>query len=285
MNSIVSVTALNKTFDQNRALNDINLDLSHQGMTALLGPSGSGKSTLLRHLNGLVAGDSNKQQAGCISIMGQPVQQAGKIHKNIRATRSHAGFIFQQFNLVNRLTVITNVLIGALSDTPWWRSFTGRFTQAQQDKALEALNRVDMADFAHQRVSTLSGGQQQRVAIARALMQDAKIIFADEPIASLDPESSRIVMELLQQINQQENIPVIVTLHQVEHAKNYCEHVIALRDGHIFYQGSSAGLSTSQLHDLYKGKTEEAGVIVEGNFPNMPDSLSPIEIPQSTVNS
>ena len=285
MNSIVSITELNKTFDNNRALNNINLDLNHRGMTALLGPSGSGKSTLLRHLNGLVAGDNNKQQLGSISIMGQPVQQAGKIHKNIRDTRSYAGFIFQQFNLVNRLTVITNVLIGSLSDTPWWRSFTGRFTQAQRNKALEALNRVGMADFAHQRVSTLSGGQQQRVAIARALMQDAKIIFADEPIASLDPESSRIVMELLQQINQQESIPVIVTLHQVEHAKTYCEHVIALRDGHIFYQGSSAGLSTSQLHALYRGKNEEAGVIVEGNFPNTPDSLAPIEMSQSTVNS
>jgi phosphonate transport system ATP-binding protein len=285
MNSIVSITELNKTFGKNQALNNINLDLNHRGMTALLGPSGSGKSTLLRHLNGLVAGDNSKQDAGAISILDQPVQQAGKIDRDIRHTRSHAGFIFQQFNLVNRLSVITNVLVGALSDTPWWRSFSGRFTRSQRDKALEALNRVGMADFAHQRVSTLSGGQQQRVAIARALMQDAKIIFADEPIASLDPESSRIVMELLQQINQQEKIPVIVTLHQVEHALKYCQHVIALRDGHIFYQGSSKALNTQSLQALYRGKTEEAGVIVEGNFPNTPDTSLPIETTQSTVNS
>ncbi|GLQ71995.1 ATP-binding cassette domain-containing protein [Vibrio penaeicida] len=194
MDSIVNVADLNKTFGENRALNNINLDLTHRGMTALLGPSGSGKSTLLRHLNGLMAGDKSSSTSGEIQIMGQPVQLGGKVHKKIRSTRSQAGFIFQQFNLVNRLSVLTNVLIGALSETPWWRSLSGQFTQAQQKKALEALDRVGMAAFAHQRVSTLSGGQQQRVAIARALMQDAKIIFADEPIASLDPESSRIVM-------------------------------------------------------------------------------------------
>ncbi|PKF76593.1 phosphonate ABC transporter ATP-binding protein [Vibrio sp. vnigr-6D03] len=284
MDSIVSVADLNKTFGENRALNNINLDLTHRGMTALLGPSGSGKSTLLRHLNGLMAGDKSSSTSGEIQIMGQPVQLSGKVHKKIRSTRSQAGFIFQQFNLVNRLSVLTNVLIGALSETPWWRSLSGQFTQAQQKKALEALDRVGMAAFAHQRVSTLSGGQQQRVAIARALMQDAKIIFADEPIASLDPESSRIVMELLQQINQQENIPVIVTLHQVEHALNYCEHVIALRDGHIFYQGSSNGLTTTQLEALYRGKTEEAGVIVEGHFPNTPISEASIETNPTTVN-
>ncbi|EGU60755.1 phosphonate/organophosphate ester transporter subunit [Vibrio nigripulchritudo ATCC 27043] len=283
MDSIVTVTDLNKTFGKNRALNSINLDLTHRGMTALLGPSGSGKSTLLRHLNGLMAGDKT-DASGDIRIMGQPVQQSGKVNKQIRTTRSQAGFIFQQFNLVNRLSVMTNVLIGALSETPWWRTVSGQFTIEQKRKALEALDRVGMASFAHQRVSTLSGGQQQRVAIARALMQDAKIIFADEPIASLDPESSRVVMELLQQINQQENIPVIVTLHQVEHALNYCEHVIALRDGHIFYQGSSNGLTSSQLEALYRGKTEEAGVIVEGNFAGSPAPSPAIELNQPTVN-
>jgi phosphonate transport system ATP-binding protein len=180
MDSIVTVTDLNKTFGKNRALNSINLDLTHLDMTALLGPSGSGKSTLLRHLNGLMAGDKT-DASGDIRIMGQPVQQSGKVNKQIRATRSQAGFIFQQFNLVNRLPVMTNVLIGALSETPWWRTVSGQFTTEQKRKALEALDRVGMASFAHQRVSTLSGGQQQRVAIARALMQDAKIIFADEP--------------------------------------------------------------------------------------------------------
>ncbi|MBD1559243.1 phosphonate ABC transporter ATP-binding protein [Vibrio sp. S9_S30] len=284
MDSIVTVTDLHKTFGKNRALNNINLDLTHRGMTALLGPSGSGKSTLLRHLNGLIAGNKSNDPSGEIRIMGQRVQQSGKVDKRIRTTRSQAGFIFQQFNLVNRLSVITNVLIGALSETPWWRSLSGQFTQAQQTKALEALDRVGMAAFAHQRVSTLSGGQQQRVAIARALMQDAKIIFADEPIASLDPESSRVVMELLQQINQQENIPVIVTLHQVEHALNYCEHVIALRDGHIFYQGSSHGLTPTQLEALYRGKTEEAGVIVKGHFPSTPLSAPSIKTNPATVN-
>jgi phosphonate transport system ATP-binding protein len=268
MESIVTVTDLNKTFDQTRALKNISLTLTEPGMTALLGPSGSGKSTLLRHLNGLIAADPSTDSSSGISVLGRQVQVGGRFDRDIRATRAQAGFIFQQFNLVNRLSVLTNVLIGALSKTPWWLSLTGQFTQAQKRKALKALERVGMAEFAQQRVSTLSGGQQQRVAIARALMQDAKIIFADEPIASLDPESSRIVMELLQHISQQENIPVIVTLHQVEHALNYCQHVIALRDGCVFYQGASTGLTQPQLEALYKGKTEQAGVILEGHFPS-----------------
>ncbi|MFD2178352.1 phosphonate ABC transporter ATP-binding protein [Veronia pacifica] len=251
MNSIVDVKNLTKSFDGKKALKAINLVIEHKHMTALLGPSGSGKSTLLRHLSGLMFSD--KAGGGEIKVLGKVVQSHGRASKDVRHCRSQAGYIFQQFNLVNRLTVMTNVLIGALSYTPTWRTLTGQFTTEQKQQAMAALERVGMAEFAHQRVSTLSGGQQQRVAIARALMQKAKIIFADEPIASLDPESSRIVMELLRDINQKEGIPVIVTLHQVEHALNYCQHVVALKEGEIFYQGESRELDRKAIESLYRG--------------------------------
>lgn len=250
MCNIIEVTNVTKTFNDKKALKNINLTIKNTGLTALLGPSGSGKSTLLRHLSGLVFAD--KSQQATIKVFGNVIQKQGKASKNIRQFRSQAGYIFQQFNLVNRMSVLTNVLVGALSSTPTWRALTGLFTQEQKQQAINALRRVGMEEFALQRVSTLSGGQQQRVAIARALMQKAKIIFADEPIASLDPESSRIVMELLQDINQKEGIPVLVTLHQVDHALKYCNEIVALQSGLVFYQGASEALSQAQLTELYR---------------------------------
>ncbi|MBD5702754.1 phosphonate ABC transporter ATP-binding protein, partial [Citrobacter freundii] len=164
----------------------------------------------------------------------------------------HTGYIFQQFNLVNRLTVLENVLIGALGSTPFWRTCFSWFTAEQKQRALQALTRVGMAHFAYQRVSTLSGGQQQRVAIARALMQQAKVILADEPIASLDPESARIVMDTLRDINQTDGITVVVTLHQVDYALRYCERIVALRQGNVFFDGSSQHFDNDRFDHLYR---------------------------------
>ncbi|WEM44154.1 phosphonate ABC transporter ATP-binding protein (plasmid) [Photobacterium sp. DA100] len=264
MDTIISIRNINKTFGNKQALKRVNLTITERSMTALLGPSGSGKSTLMRHLSGLVVSDKDVDSK--ITVLGQTVQAQGKASKQIRRSRSQAGYIFQQFNLVNRLSVLTNVLIGALSETAKWRTLTGTFTAKQKLRALQALQRVGMEQFAHQRVSTLSGGQQQRVAIARALMQQAKIIFADEPIASLDPESSRIVMELLEDINRKEGIPVVVTLHQVDHALKYCKQIIALRDGEVFYQGAATELTEQKLTALYtaaKPQAENASVGAE----------------------
>ena len=164
MNKIIEVRSLSKTFDNKKALKEISLEISHPGITALLGPSGSGKSTLLRHLSGLVFSDHREGTE--VRVMGELVQSRGKAAPQVRRCRARAGYIFQQFNLVNRMSVLTNVLIGALSSTAKWRTLTGCFTQAQQQQAMAALERVGMAEYAHQRVSTLSGGQQQRVAIA-----------------------------------------------------------------------------------------------------------------------
>lgn len=200
MQTIIRVEKLAKTFNQHQALHAVDLNIHHGEMVALLGPSGSGKSTLLRHLSGLITGD--KSAGSHIELLGRTVQREGRLARDIRKSRANTGYIFQQFNLVNRLSVLENVLIGALGSTPFWRTCFSWFTGEQKQRALQALTRVGMVHFAHQRVSTLSGGQQQRVAIARALMQQAKVILADEPIASLDPESARIVMDTLRDINQ-----------------------------------------------------------------------------------
>ncbi|WP_435946483.1 phosphonate ABC transporter ATP-binding protein [Dryocola sp. BD586] len=250
MQTIIRVNKLSKTFNGHQALSAVDLAVNAGEMVALLGPSGSGKSTLLRHLSGLITSDKTAESR--VELLGRTVQKAGRLARDIRKSRAHTGYIFQQFNLVNRLTVLENVLIGALGSTPFWRTCVNWFTREQKQRALQALTRVGMAQLAYQRVSTLSGGQQQRVAIARALMQQAKVILADEPIASLDPESARIVMETLHDINRLDGITVVVTLHQVDYALRYCERIVALRQGHIFYDGSSSAFDNERLGNLYR---------------------------------
>lgn len=250
MQTIIRVEKLSKSFNQHQALNAVDLNICSGEMVALLGPSGSGKSTLLRHLSGLITGD--KSPGSRVELLGRTVQHEGHLARDIRKSRAHTGYIFQQFNLVNRLTVLENVLIGALGSTPFWRTCFSWFSQEQKQRALQALTRVGMAHFAYQRVSTLSGGQQQRVAIARALMQQAKVILADEPIASLDPESARIVMDTLRDINQTDGITVVVTLHQVDYALRYCERIVALRQGNVFFDGSSQHFDNDRFDHLYR---------------------------------
>lgn len=245
----IQVDRLTKSFGSAvKALDAVSLSIQPGEIVALIGASGSGKSTLLRHLTGLVTGS---RESGAIRVNGAEVQAGGRISNDIRQTRRHIGFIFQQFNLVGRLSVLTNVLAGRLGRTPLWRSLFHSFTREERYDALRALGRVGIADQAHQRASTLSGGQQQRAAIARALVQRAKIILADEPIASLDPEAARRVMELLSEINREDGITVVVSLHQVGFALRYCSRVVALKDGHVVYDGATADLSTDGLRGIY----------------------------------
>lgn len=252
MTYAVETRELTKSFANCLALDKVSIKISEGEMVALLGASGSGKSTLLRHLPGFVTSTS-----GEIDVLGQTVQSNGKLKSSFKKVRSRVGFVFQQFNLVNRLPVITNVLIGQLYETPWWRSLVMRFTTEQRQKALEALASVGIEQTAWQRASTLSGGQQQRAALARCLVQKAKIILADEPIASLDPESSRKVMELLLQMNQVHKCTVLVSLHQVEFAVRYCKRTIALNAGRVVYDGPSAALTPQLLAELYGSSADE----------------------------
>ncbi|HET6828040.1 MAG TPA: ATP-binding cassette domain-containing protein, partial [Ramlibacter sp.] len=167
------------------------------------------------------------------------------------------GFVFQQFNLVDRLPVIVNVLAGALHRMPGWRSVLRWFSPEEKARALEALRRVGIAECCWQRASTLSGGQQQRAAIARAVVQGAQVILADEPIASLDPESSRRVMDILARVNQEDGCTVLVSLHQVNVALKYCPRTVALHQGRVVYDGPSAQLTPALLRDLYGADADE----------------------------
>jgi len=255
MHAAIEIVHLSKTFGTGkRALDKVNLTIQPGEMVALIGASGSGKSTLLRHIAGLMPGDRDAQAQ--IAVNGRMVQQAGRIGRGIRQTRAGIGFVFQQFNLVGRLPVITNVLAGNLGRLPLWRSLFRLFTDEQRRLAVNALARVGIAPCAFQRASTLSGGQQQRAAIARALVQRAKVILADEPIASLDPESSRRVMATLADINHADNVTVVVSLHQVDFALKYCRRVVALRDGKVLFDGAAATVTAKLLRDLYGDESD-----------------------------
>jgi phosphonate transport system ATP-binding protein len=199
MEPAIDVAHLTKTFGASRggtgqkALDDASLKIMPGEMVALIGASGSGKSTLLRHIAGLVASDADPRCS--VAVHGGCLQAAGSAARDIRRRRRDISVVFQQFNLVDRLPVLTNVLVGMLGRVPLWRSLPGIFTTAEKQSAFRALSRVGIADLVCQRASTLSGGQQQRAAIARALVQRARIILADEPIASLDP--GRLVRQCL----------------------------------------------------------------------------------------
>jgi phosphonate transport system ATP-binding protein len=251
----IRIERLSKSFDSNRkALDEINLRIGEGEMVALIGASGSGKSTLLRHIAGFTASDP---QPSRIDILGRPIQQDGRIVREVRRIRRDIGFVFQQFNLVHRLTVETNVLIGALSRLPLWRRLTGRFPRAERELTLAALGEVGIAHKAAERASNLSGGQQQRAALARALVQRARLILADEPIASLDPQSSRRVMDMLRMLNRDHRLTVVVSLHQVDIAMEYCARTVALRDGRVVYDGPSAALTPALLQQLYGNAARE----------------------------
>jgi phosphonate transport system ATP-binding protein len=254
MQPAIRVTTLSKSFGQRLALDCVNLEVLPGEMVALIGASGSGKSTLLRHISGLVCCNPG---SGEVLVHGASVQRGGRLVPDIRQVRAGIGFIFQQFNLVGRLPLIVNVLTGALHGMPLWRSLARKFTREELRLGLEALARVGIADQAMQRASTLSGGQQQRGAIARALVQGANIMLADEPIASLDPESSRRVMEILATINREDRCTVVVSLHQVNVALKYCPRTVALRQGRVVYDGPSAELTPALLRDLYGAEADE----------------------------
>jgi len=250
----VNVEKLSKRFGKTQALCAVDLVVEPGEMVALIGASGSGKSTLIRHVAGLEHGDG---ETCCVTVQDRVMQKGGRLSPEARAIRREVGVVFQQFNLVNRLPVLTNVLIGRLGHIPAWRGTFGWFTREEQLDAMQALARVGIAERARQRSSTLSGGQQQRAAIARALVQGARVLLADEPIASLDPASARRVMETMAEINRVDGITVMVSLHQVEYARLYCPRTIALKAGEIAFDGPSEALTNEFLREIYGDASEE----------------------------
>jgi phosphonate transport system ATP-binding protein len=252
--AVLSVRDVSKSFKERRALAGVSIDVARGEMIALIGPSGSGKSTLLRSISGLQTIDAG---AGTITAFDTLIQSRGKVTDKVREARIRMGFIFQQFNLVGRLSLFTNVVLGSLGRINFWRGLFGRWPDETRTAAMAALARVGVADYAAQRANTLSGGQQQRGAIARALVQKAKIILADEPVASLDPVSARKVMEILRELNTVDGLTVIVTLHQVDYALRYCDRVVALKAGKVVYDGPAKTLAKPTLIDIYGPEFED----------------------------
>ena len=225
------------------ALRDVSIDVKEGEFLVILGPSGAGKSTLMRCINRLV-----EPTSGRILLDGREV--TGR-RRQLRAARRDIGMVFQQFNLVKRLSVLMNVLSGRLAYHTFWPSLLYKFDQDDKRVAIECLTRVNMEHKAFQRADTLSGGEQQRVAIARALAQEPKVILADEPVASLDPRIARQVLTYLKQIAGELGITVLCNLHQVEYAREYAERVVGLSQGTVVFDGPSGKLTDDILQQIY----------------------------------
>jgi phosphonate transport system ATP-binding protein len=243
---VVEITDLGKTYPgtADPALTGVSLTVDRGEIVVLLGLSGSGKSTLLRHIDGLELPSS-----GRVVALGEDVPALRG--KALRALRGRIGFIFQQFEIVGPLTVLENVLTGSLSTLRGPRVGIWTYPSALRLKALTHLDRVGMLERAYQRADTLSGGQQQRVAIARALMQDPEILLADEPVASLDPESSGQVMSLIREIAAEQGLTVVCSLHQVDLALGWGDRIIGLRAGKVVLDTPTEGLSREQVMEIY----------------------------------
>jgi phosphonate transport system ATP-binding protein len=266
--TVVEVRQVSKSFDRRTPiLKDVSFSLRRGEMVALIGASGAGKSTLIRAIAGLVPIDKDARGqtpgASGITLFGAPMQRNGRVARSAKTLRARVGVIFQQFNLVPRLSVHTNVCLGTLGRVSFLRGTLGRFSAHDQRRAVHALARVGMAEHALKRGSELSGGQQQRAAIARTLMQGAELLIADEPIASLDPKSARRVMDILADMNGRDGLTVLVSLHQVEYALKYCPRTIALRSGTIAYDGPSNQLTAAVLSDIY-GAEESELLLMDG---------------------
>lgn len=235
---------LSKRFGNTTAVDSVSLTVEAGSFVGVIGRSGAGKSTLLRMINRL-----NDPSSGSIHYDGIAVTDLQG--SALRQWRRNCAMVFQQFNLVGRLDVLTNVLMGRLTSVPTWRSLLTLWSDADKLAALEALERFGMADFAAQRCDQLSGGQQQRVAICRALVQQPKIILADEPIASLDPRNTQVVMDALRSINRDLGITVLCNLHALDVARNYCDRLVGMSAGRVVFDGVPDALSESVVQDLY----------------------------------
>ena len=256
--TVIQARGVSKSFAGARVLDELSFAIQRGEMVGLIGASGSGKSTLIRALAGLTPIDHDRRQESSeILLFERPIQRRGRVARSANGLRVRVGVIFQQFNLVPRLSVLTNVCLGLLGQMPLIQSTFGHFTLDEKRRAMQALARVGIAEHALKRGCDLSGGQQQRAAIARALVQGAEIIIADEPIASLDPTAARRVMDILADLNRRDGITVLVSLHQVEYALRYCPRTIALNAGRSVYDGPSRSLTPGLLSSIYGAESDE----------------------------
>ncbi|WP_160007404.1 phosphonate ABC transporter ATP-binding protein [Rhizobium sp. 18055] len=233
-----------RRFGKKTAVDSVTLDIPQGQMVGIIGRSGAGKSTLLRMINRL-----QEPSSGSIHFAGVEVSRLRG--KGLRNWQRDCAMIFQQFNLVPRLDVLTNVILGRLNHRSTTMSLLGIFTREERIQAIAALERLGIEQTALQMAGTLSGGQQQRVAIARALMQAPKMLLADEPIASLDPLNAKIVMDALRDINEREGITVITNLHTLDTARSYCERIVGMAGGRVVFDGKPSDLTADAVNEIY----------------------------------
>lgn len=238
------VDGLTCRFGTKAAVDNASFSIAPGSFVGVIGRSGAGKSTLLRMINRLAEPSEGR-------ILFEGVDVTALRGRDLRLWRARSAMIFQQFNLVGRLDVLTNVLMGRLADMPSWRSLSQFWSEQDKARAMSALEQFDMGTFAAQRADQLSGGQQQRVAIARALVQDPDVILADEPIASLDPRNTRVVMDALQRINKHFGITVVCNLHSLDLARTYCDRLIGMSAGRVVFDGAPERLTDHIARELY----------------------------------
>lgn len=260
---MLEVKNLTKVYDDGTvALHDVTFTVGEGEFLIIIGLSGSGKSTLLRCINRLV-----EPTEGQIVWNGQDITAADP--KQLRRIRRQIGMVFQQFNLVRRSKVITNVIAGRLGYVDRWRSLLRRFPEKDRKMAMDALKRLGIEDQAHKRADELSGGQQQRVGIARALMQEPEMILADEPVASLDPVLAHSILQHLEDLNQEEDITILCALHYLDLVQRYATRVIGLRAGEIVYRGTREeirAMTDEEFKDIYGKEAERVGAGIEGTL-------------------
>ena len=242
---MLEIKNLTKVYpDGTRALNDVSFTVQDGEFLVVIGLSGSGKSTLLRCINRLI-----EPTSGQIILDGVDITAASPAE--LRRIRRSIGMIFQQFNLVKRSTVMRNVMAGRLGYANPWLSMLGIFPKQDRERASRALSTVGILEKAGNRADALSGGQQQRVGIARALMQEPKVLLADEPVSSLDPATSHSVLKYIEQINRQEGVTVLCSLHFLSLARTYASRIIALKDGYLMFDGLPADIDENRFKEIY----------------------------------
>jgi phosphonate transport system ATP-binding protein len=245
---MLTVEQLTKVFSPRLvALDDVSFAIEPHTFTAVLGPSGAGKTTLVRCILRLTRPDR-----GRVWFDGHDLTTSSRLE--LQQARGQIGFVTQQSSLVRRRSALENCLAGRLRELPWWRCALGRYPDALLKEGLAALSRVQLLEHAFRRADQLSGGQQQRVAIARAIVQRAQLLLADEPIASLDPESAHAVLRLLQRLCREEGLTVVCNLHQVEFAQQYSDRILGLRAGALIFDKPTAQVGPEDLQQIYKAK-------------------------------